>query len=180
MTAFVLGSRTVCGRTTETTSAIRRSEAAWARISCPRKPVAPVRRTRSLGLRPRAASAARASSWSRAIRAFTSRSDRCVASRNWKKTSRSTTPIACRAPRSTAFEPVIRPSLPAIRMPSSLIFLIASRTESSLPVTWTSRLARNEAVTSSGFLSRCAWMRSSSGSMGRRTSRPVTALIRAM
>ena len=66
------------------------------------------------------------------------------------------------------------------RVPTSLIFLIPSRTVSSFPVSWMSRLARNEAVTSSGFLSRWAPMRSSSGSIGRRTSRPVTALILAM
>lgn len=142
--------------------------------------MAPVRRTLSFGVRPRAASAARASSWSFTIRAFTSRSERRVGSRNWKKNSRSTTPIACRAPRSTVFEPVTLPSRPAMRVPSSLIFFIASRTASSFPVTWMSRLARNWAVTSRGFLSRWAWMRSSSGSMGRRTSRPVTELIRAM
>ena len=51
---------------------MRRSAAAWARISFPTKPVAPVRRTRRRGLRPRAASRVRASFWRASTRAFTS------------------------------------------------------------------------------------------------------------
>ena len=70
----------------ETTRSMRRSVAAWERISLPRKPVAPVRRTCSFGLRPRAFRRARASFCSFSMRALTSFSERCDASRNLKKT----------------------------------------------------------------------------------------------
>ena len=71
-TSFVFGSRIFSGRTTETIRSMRRSPAACARISLPRKPVAPVRRTCSLGLRPRSRRRARASFWSFSMRALTS------------------------------------------------------------------------------------------------------------
>ena len=82
-TSFVLRSRIVSGRTTETTSSTCGSLAACARISLPRKPVAPVSSTRSRGRFPRAASFVRASFCRSRTRAFSSFSLRCVGSRNW-------------------------------------------------------------------------------------------------
>ena len=92
-TSFVLWSRIVSGRTTATTSSMRRSSAAWDRISLPRKPVAPVSSTFSRGTAAAGAQDARAASrCSRSTRAFTSFSERCVNSRNLKEVSRLTTP----------------------------------------------------------------------------------------
>ena len=179
-TSFVFGWRIFSGRTTETRRSMRRSFAAWARSSLPRKPVAPVTRTCNRGLRPRARSSARASFWSLSMRALTSFSERCEASRNLKKTSRSATPMRRFAPFSTALLPVAEPSASASLSPRRFTFLRPSLTASSLPVHWITRLARYCAVTSMGFLSRWAWTSRSSGSTGRSTSLPVARLTLAM
>ena len=153
-TSFVFGSRIFSGRTTHTTRSMRRSVDAWKRISLPRKPVAPVRRTWSFGLRPRARSRARASFCSFSTRALTSFSVRWEASRNLKKTLRSETPMSFFACVSTARLPVAWPRASAIFRPRRFTFRRPSLTVCSLPVHEIARLARNCAVTSIGFLSR--------------------------
>ena len=81
---------------------------------------------------------------------------------------------------STAWLPVACPSASASLRPRRFTFRRPSLTVSSFPVHEIARLARNCAVTSIGFLSRCAWTRSSSGSIGRRISLPVARLTFAM
>ena len=179
-TSFVFGSRIFSGRTTETRRSMRRSFAACARSSLPRNPVAPVRSTWSRGLRPRALRRVRASRCSFSMRALTSFSERCEASRNLKKTFRSVTPMRLFAPFSTALLPVAEPSASASLIPRRFTFRRPSLTAFSLPVHWISRLARYCAVTSIGFLSRWAPTSNSSGSIGRSISLPVARLTLAM
>jgi hypothetical protein len=171
-TSFVRRSRIVSGRTTATTSSIARSFAAWARISFPRKPVAPVRSTRSRGRLPRALRHVRASIWSCRTRSFTSFSERCVVSRNWKTTSRDVTPRSFLTWRSRSGLPVSAPTLSPTKVPSRFTTFRPFLTSASLPVSWMRRLAANCAAISTGWLSRWAWTRSSSGSTGPGISAP--------